>query len=113
MRKRLIARIAILAYAAMAAAPAFADWFAQADFSACPRQYIPQTSGSEGPFSTQAGCSARVAEVQQQSALACARYVCNSSGGSAVSSTSQSVPLPSGLTPQQTMAMGAAALGAT
>ena len=111
MGMRLMARIAILAFLAMATSPALADWFAQADFSACPRQYIPATSGSEGPFSTQAACSARVAEVQRQSPMACARYACNSAGGSGASATSPSVPLPSGLTAQQTMAMGAAALG--
>jgi hypothetical protein len=112
MHMRLIVRVAILVVAAVSTSPAFAEWMGQADFSACPRQYIPQTSGSEGPFPTQAACAARVTEVQQaRGALGCARYACNEVAGSTVSSISPNVPLPSGLTPQQSMAMGAAALG--
>jgi hypothetical protein len=120
MAVRPMARIAILAFLAMATSPALADWFAQADFSACPRQYIPQTSASEGPFSTPGACSARLAEVQRQSPMACARYACNSTGGSGASATSSDSTTNAlagaltsgmrGLTTQQIMGVGITAL---
>jgi len=119
MTVRLMARIAVVAFLAMATSPARADWFAQADFSACPRQYISQTSASEGPFSTSGACSARLAEVQR-SAPACARYACNSTGGSGASATSSDSTSNAlagavtsglrGLTPQQVMGVGITAL---
>src|SRR5258706_1662395 len=93
----------------LAAFPASAEWFARADFSSCPRQYVPQTSGGEGPFSSKSACSARIAEVQSQSPMACARYWCDEGGSGG--STGALPAVPTGATPQQTLALGAAALG--
>ncbi len=60
---------------------ALAGWIAKADFSSCPRQYIPSTHGEEGPFASESDCNARLRQVQSQTPLACARYTCSDSGG--------------------------------
>jgi len=67
---------------------AFAGWMANADFTSCPRKYVPNTSGKEGPFATQSACNARVEQVQRESPMVCARYTCVDEGGTASGGTS-------------------------
>lgn len=62
---------------------AHAGWMANADFSSCPRKYIPNTSGQEGPFGSQADCRARIDQAQREMRLDCARYTCVEAGDTA------------------------------
>ena len=67
------------------------EYMAHADFTACPRKYVPSTSADEGPF-TKPQCLARVEAARQGNHMSCARYSCeprvggvstDSSGGTA------------------------------
>jgi len=60
-----------------------AAWMAHSDFSACPRKYVPQSSGKEGPFSTESQCRARLSAAAKGNAMACAKYYCTEEGTSA------------------------------
>ena len=71
----------------------FAGWMANADFSACPRSKIPNTSGSEGPFNLESECLARVRQVEQTSPLACAKIACvNQQAAGGVSASAPAAP---------------------
>jgi hypothetical protein len=85
-----------------------ADYYATADFSACPRQYISQTSGKEGPFSSLAVCQQRVNAVS--GTLACARYSCQSDNSDSGNS-GLSIPSLAGLSSQQQIGVAAGVLG--
>ncbi|MDZ4660621.1 MAG: hypothetical protein SGJ18_03265 [Pseudomonadota bacterium] len=61
--------------------PAFAGWMANADFSSCPRKYIPNSTGSEGPFNSESDCLSRVNQVKREMTLDCARYSCVNQAG--------------------------------
>lgn len=91
-------------------------WMAHADFSNCPSQYIPQSSGEEGPFATESDCEARISEVESASPLACAQYECDQEGDDSSADTGgsiPSIPIPSGgLTTQQQVGLGLGLLGA-
>lgn len=88
---------------------AWADgWMARADFSDCPRQYIPQTSGEEGPFATEAECEARIENVENTSQLGCAHYECDEVGGG---SGGASVPSAGGGNLQQQLLMEGTMVG--
>ena len=86
-----------------------ADYYATADFSACPRQYVSQTSGKEGPFDTLAACQARVNAVS--GSLACARYSCQSDSSDSDDS-GVSIPSLAGLSAQQQLGIAGGMLGA-
>jgi len=60
-----------------------AAWMAHSDFSACPRKYVPQSSGKEGPFATESQCKARLSAAVKGNAMACAKYYCAEEGSSA------------------------------
>jgi len=87
IRSFLILGLRVFGFALLllAVQPVFAGWMATADFTACPRKYIPNTSAKEGPFATESMCKARVDRVKRESPLACARYSCKEEGGSASS----------------------------
>lgn len=61
----------------------FAEWIANADFSSCPRKYIPNTSGTEGAFNSESDCLSRVSQVKRESNLSCASYSCVNQAGAA------------------------------
>lgn len=78
MKKQFFALIMLL----LTSVPAIAGWMANADFSSCPRQYIPSTSGSEGPFGSESECLARIDQVKSSQNLSCASYSCAEEGSS-------------------------------
>ncbi len=59
---------------------ALAGWMANADFSSCPRKYVSNTVGSEGPFNSESDCLARVRTVEREQNMACVRYSCTGQG---------------------------------
>jgi len=69
---------------------ASADYMAKADFSRCPRKYLPHTSAQEGPFPTLSQCNAYVAQASRGNNLSCARYSCDVVGGGASTGSSGS-----------------------
>src|SRR4051812_12759847 len=73
----------------LAALPAKAGWMAYGDFSSCPRKYIPNTSGQDGPYNSSAECHAAIANVTP---LPCARYSCSETGGGNNSSAAPAAP---------------------
>jgi len=77
------------------ACAAFADgYMLNADFSACPRKYIPQTSATEGPYYSKEACNDRITQVQRQSPMACAKYTCPPVGDGADSSATGPLIVP-------------------
>ena len=69
---------------------ASAGWMANADFSSCPRKFVANTPGSEGPFNSESDCLARVGQVEREQNMACVRYSCvNQSGGASDGGSSQ------------------------
>jgi|GEM_PF-5233732 len=66
----------------------FAGWMANADYSSCPRQHLPDVSRSEGPFNTETDCLTKLNEDKRVQSLSCARYTCVNQGGES-SSTAQ------------------------
>ena len=83
-------RLSILAWSILVIftiSSARAAFWAIADFSACPRQYVSNTSGKDGPFATREAALARIAQVQRESPLACAKYSVLDDGAGASSGT--------------------------
>jgi hypothetical protein len=73
--------------------PAFAGWMAYADFTSCPRKYLPNTSGQEGPFSSASDCQSAIDNASREAHLTCARYSCKEIGsGSSESSANSAAP---------------------
>jgi hypothetical protein len=113
---RTIVSVGIVIVLAMTASHARADWTAYGDFTACPRQYIPQTSGSEGGFATESACNARVNQVQRESPTSCARFTCkdNAVGGATSNTDPVAQAITAGIrtmTPQQALGTGLGILG--
>lgn len=86
-------QIILIIFSIFLASPAIAGWMAHADFSSCPRKYLPNTSGTEGPFSSESACQARVSQAQREMNLTCARYSCVEAGGSASGTSSGGGPM--------------------
>lgn len=84
MKKQGVALVLFL----LIATRVYASWMANADFSSCPRQYMPSTSGSEGPFNSESECLSRVSEVSRAQNLSCARYSCVNQNAAASDSSS-------------------------
>jgi hypothetical protein len=115
MQIRAIASVELVIVLALTAFPAHADWTGYADFTTCPRQYIPQTSGTEA-FATEAACNARIAQVQRETPLGCARFTCkdNAAGGAPSNNDPITQAISAGvrtMTPQQTLGAGIGLLG--
>jgi hypothetical protein len=73
-----------LLFILLAADSASAGWMATADFGPCPRKYLPNTKGSDGPFASESECTAYVDNVKRTQKLTCATYACvNETGGTA------------------------------
>ena len=73
--------VVAFAFLLLTVRPVFAEYMAHADFSACPRKYIPRTSADEGPFATKPQCMARVDAARRGNNMSCARYSCEVVGG--------------------------------
>lgn len=65
-----------------------AGWMANADYSSCPRKYLPDTSRSEGPFNSESDCLSKLNAVKNSQNLSCARYSCVNQGGAGGESSS-------------------------
>jgi hypothetical protein len=66
---------------------AHAAWTAYVDFRSCPRQHVSATTGSEGPFNSEAECLARVDEANRAQKYPCARFSCVNQTGAASDSS--------------------------
>jgi hypothetical protein len=100
---RLNARLAGGALAALLAFGAAADWVGHADFTACPRDYFPDTHAQER-FASREQCEARIAQVKRDMPNTCARYWCADASGVAGGGTKGGQPLDSHI--QQAISAG-------
>lgn len=104
-RSFLLTGVPVVAFALilLAVRPMFAEeYMAHADFSSCPRKYVPSTSADEGPFATKPQCMARVEAASRGNSMSCARYSCEEIRGGA--STGSSGGIAGGSLQQQSIA---------
>ncbi len=80
-------RVLLLFTLLIASGETFAGWMANADFSACPRKYFPNTSAQEGPFNSSSECQTHVNNAARGNNVTCARYSCTEVGSGTTSSS--------------------------
>lgn len=64
---------------------ALAGWMANADYTGCPSN-ITATRSSEGPFSSESDCLAKVRQAEAGQKMSCVKYSCTSQGAADSSS---------------------------
>jgi hypothetical protein len=85
-------RLFLISCLLLAVGPMFGQWYAIADFSSCPRKYFPNTSGKDGPFTSESQCNSFINQARQSNNAVCAKYSCVNEG----SNSSQPAYTPSG-----------------